>query len=296
MLKGLHLSPQRLKADLLLLIVAAIWGSAFVAQRSVAQSIGVFSFNGYRFLLGGLILLPFVKSRFIQKTSDLIYMLAAGFAIFIAGALQQIGLKTTTAGNAGFLTSLYVVILPILLFLIFKKTSPWNTWLGVAISCVGIYLLNGPGGLVFNSGNFLELLGAFAWAAHMIIISFGVKKIGALSISIGQFLICGLLNLLCGLIFEHTTVEIISNTLPAILYTGVVSVGIGYTLQVFGQKHAPPTDAAIILSLEAVFAAISGYVILNEKMVITQLMGGILIVMAIIVSQIYKTDNSENSI
>jgi drug/metabolite transporter (DMT)-like permease len=281
-------SHQRLRADLILLTVSVIWGSAFVAQRVAAESASVFLFNGLRFLLGALILMPFAWRAGRRNSSQprsnpwstpaasksaLTGVLTAGLLITCGAALQQAGLRFTTAGNAGFITGLYVVIIPIIQALILRQAIRPAIWLAAVLATIGLFLLSTGGQFRINPGDLLELAGAAFWALHVIWIGRMVLLVPVLHLAIGQYLICGVLSTLFGLILEPGLVSNLSGAGWAIIYTGIFSVGLGYTLQAAGQRVAPPADAAIILSGEAVFAALFGWWLLNEQLSSIQLIG-----------------------
>ncbi len=261
-----------LRATLMLLTTASIFGFAFVAQVLGGDHVGAFTFNGLRFLMGGLCLIPvyllFEKNKEAddlwwqkRKKTTLIAALCGGCALFVASALQQLGVNMTRdPGTAGFITGLYTVITPILYLVIFKKKSPWNTWLGVALAVAGLYLLcmREDGGISFSVGDLLILLGAFFWAVHILVVDHFVKDICPMRFSSWQFLVCGTLATLVAICTESITWESIMAGKWAILYCGLLSVGVAYTLQTLGQKYAPPTYTAIVLSTEAVFSALGG--------------------------------------
>ncbi|MCK5076625.1 MAG: DMT family transporter [Calditrichia bacterium] len=277
---------KRLKSDFILLFVAIIWGSAFVGQRIAAEHIGPFLFNGSRFLLGALILLPLaLKQNRKINLKKMHFTALAGLILFIAGYLQQAGLKYTTAGNAGFITGLYVVFVPLFLAFIFRERLGWTAWVAAFTATIGLFLLSVQDNFTLAPGDGLEFIGAIFWALHVILVSKIIKEMEILHFAIGQYVIAGILNLIVGSIFEWQTLPGFAIAWWAVVYTGILSVGIGYTLQAVGQRHAPPTDAAIILSMEAVFAAGFGYLFLNEILTLKQLLGCILILAGIIVAQ-----------
>jgi drug/metabolite transporter (DMT)-like permease len=267
----------RLQADLTLLLVSIIWGSAFVAQRVAAAKIGVFWFNGLRFLLGALVLLPFAWRDLYPvitgRRKEIAGILAAGFFLWAGAAFQQAGLIYTTAGNAGFITGLYVVLIPIFLALRGTQRPPLLTWVASFLAAVGLFLLSTGGKMQLNPGDSLELLGAVFWALHVILVGWLVQRMPILALAVGQYLACAAFSLGAGLLFERNTLPALAQGWWAIAYTGLLSVGLGYTLQAKGQRLAPPVDAAIILSTEAVFAALSGWIILAERLTVTQLAG-----------------------
>ena len=283
---------ERLRADLLLLLVALIWGSAFVAQRVAAQTIGVYYFNGVRFIVAALFLLLLAGSRlaawFRSTDKNLGGIFIAGMLLFGGTTLQQWGLRYTTAGNAGFITGLYVVFIPLILAIGWRQKVNRMTWVAVGCSAAGMFLLSTEGKFVANPGDALELAGAVLWAGHVILIGRLVRRMDVLPLAIGQYLVTGILSLGVSLAIEQGANRLMGELWWTVVYTGVLSVGVGYTLQAIGQRVAPPTDAAIILSSEAVFAALSGWIILNELLSDRQLAGCALIFAGIVFAQLNR--------
>jgi drug/metabolite transporter (DMT)-like permease len=271
---------QRLRADLTLLVVAVIWGSAFVVQRLAAVEVGVYLFNGLRFLVAAFALAPLAVSRRLAgpeiesvSRKSLPGVILVGLLLAGGAALQQAGLKYTTAGNAGFITGLYVVFIPIFLGLFWHQQVQRITWLGALLAAIGLFLLSTGGRFRLSLGDALELAGAVLWALHVIFIGRLVQRLDVLQIAVGQYLVCGLVSLSIGLVVEGQMMPAVLEKWWAVAYTGLISVGLGYTLQAVGQRVAPPADAAIILSLEAVFAAIAGWIFLDERLGPVQLVG-----------------------
>lgn len=281
---------MRLKADITLFIISIIWGSAFVAQRLAGQVGSVYIFNGLRYLLAALVVLPFAWRVFKIAKSKMTraqykWMFIAGFFLFLGSALQQAGLKYTTAGNAGFITSLYVVLIPILLFFFWGEKPHWLFMVAVVLAMVGAFLLSTGGKLnAIQFGDLLEIIGALFWAFHVIVLGKYAHAFEAMTFSVGQLLVCGLLNLGVGVIVESPPV-FDSSLLFAIGYTAILSLGLCYTLQIWAQKHTPPADAALILGLESVFAVLSGWLFLNERLTGIQILGCVMIFAAVILSQ-----------
>lgn len=283
---------MRLKADLTLLLVSIIWGSAFVAQRVAGQLGSVYLFNGARYLLAALVVLPLaILGRRAPGAKQPIsreqyqWMLIAGFFLFAGSALQQAGMLYTTAGNAGFITSLYVVLVPLVLFLFWGERSHWLAIVAVVLAGAGAFLLSTGGRFEFQKGDALELVGALFWTFHVVILGKYAAKFESMSFSVGQLVVCGILNLGIGIFVEPRMVF----SLPlifAIAYTAFFSLGLCYTLQVWAQKHTPPADAALILSLESVFAVVSGWLLLNERLAAIQIIGCVLIFVAVVLSQL----------
>ena len=282
---------MRLKADITLFVISIIWGSAFVAQRVAGQLGSVYLFNGARYLLAGLIVLPFIKMKASISREQYKWMFAAGFLLFLAAALQQVGIVYTTAGNAGFITSLYVVLVPLVIFIGWRERPHWLAVVAVGSAVGGAYLLSTGGRLALSLtegfevriGDALELVGALFWALHVALLGKFASRFDPMSFSAGQLIICGILNLILGLFIEEPMFT--KPLVGAIIYTAVLSLGLCYTLQVWAQKHTPPADAALILSLESVFAVVSGWLLLNEKLAPVQIFGCFLIFVAVMLSQ-----------
>lgn len=292
---------NRFRADLILLTVALIWGSAFAVQRVAAHSLETFTFNALRFLLGGFILFPFSKfalwtkkprqvdgngsKRIIIDKKSLFYVLGAGFVLFAGSALQQAGLKYTTAGNAAFITTLYVVLVPIILVIFFREKIHWIAWVGAVIAIAGSLLLSTGGSLQLAPGDNLEMAAAVMWALDVILVSQAVQHMDILTFSCGHYLVAGLLNIMVSIWMPARFIGL-ETAWWTIVYIGVLSTALGYTLQALGQKYAPPTDAAILLSMEAVFAALAGFFFLDETMLPVQLIGCSMILIAVMITQI----------
>ncbi len=289
-----------LKANLLLLLTAVIWGLAFVAQRVGMEYVGPFTFNGVRFMLGALTLLPLLfyfrldsQNLAPRLKSPLVPGLLAGMVLFIASSFQQIGLVTTTAGKAAFITSLYIVLVPVVGIFLGQRNGRW-TWLGCGLAVAGLYLLCVKESWSIQSGDLLELIGAFFWALHILIIGFYAVRVDILKLSCIQFLTCSLLSMAVALVMEPIVVSNLIAAAVPILYGGICSVGIAYTLQAVGQKHAPPAHAAIILSLEASFAVLGGFLLLGEQMGTREIMGCLLMLSGMLVSQLQGLSGSKD--
>jgi drug/metabolite transporter (DMT)-like permease len=287
---------MRLKADLTLFLVSMIWGSAFVAQRIAGQMGSVYLFNAARYLLAAVVVLPFALqagrvSSSAAKVSNLTYpqeqykwMFVAGFVLFIASAFQQLGVVYTTAGNAGFITSLYVILVPVALFIVWREKIHWISIIAVILAGLGVFFLSTGGYFEVHAGDVIEFFGALFWTFHVIILGKYASRFESLSFSVGQLIVCGLLNLGIG-IFAKESMILNLPIFGAILYTAFFSLGLCYTLQVWAQKHTPPADAALILSLESVFAVISGWSLLDENLSGIQIFGCVLIFVAVLLSQ-----------
>ncbi|MGE5250161.1 MAG: DMT family transporter [Bacteroidota bacterium] len=283
---------MRLRADLILLLVSIIWGSAFAAQRVAGQLGSVYFFNGSRYLLAGLIVLPFAlgKREGVPRGSpgrvQWLWMAAAGSVLFGAAAFQQAGMLYTTAANAGFITSLYVVFVPIGLLLFWGERPHWLAVVAVAMAVAGAFLLSSGGdSLKLQPGDALELMGAILWTFHVILVGKFAAKFHPISFSAGQLFVCGALNFIPGLFAERPTPAQMELLALPVAYTAVLALGLGYTLQVWAQRHTPPADAALILGLESVFAALAGWAILKETLSPVQFLGCALIFAAVVTSQ-----------
>lgn len=283
------------QANLLLLTTAMIWGFAFVAQRLGMDHVSPFTFNAMRFIVGAVSLLPVLILYRLQKPVDqrphlldrfgLLGGLCLGMVLFLGSSLQQIGIVYTTAGKAGFITGLYVIIVPIL-GLLWKQKTGMGTWLGAFLAVVGMYFLSITKGFNISRGDLLVLISALFWAIHVQLISWFTHRFDSLLLSLYQFLFCSALSWLAALQWETISVEAILAALYPILYAGVISVGIAYTLQVVAQQKAHPAHAAIILSLESVFALMGGWLFLGEILSLRGLFGCFLMLSGMLLSQL----------
>ncbi len=287
---------MRLKADILLFIVAIIWGTGFVAQEVAAQHQVAYLFNGVSFMLAALILIPFIPkaARETKITKEQWkWMFVAGAILFFATAFQQVGLFYTKVANAGFLTSLYVVFTPFLLWMLFREKPHWMDALAVVLAGVGAFFLSTAGEFEIQRGDALEVFGSVFWALHVVVLGRFASKFESISFAAGHFFISGLFNFTCGVAFEDISQLTALPLVGAILFRAAVSVGIGYTLQVWGQKHTPPTDAALILSLEAVFAALAGWLVLSQLLLPIQIFGCVVIFVAVLLAQMKSWNSSK---
>ena len=283
-------------ANTLLLITAAIWGLGFVAQVLGMNYLEPFAFIGIRFLLGAASLLPLVvffhhrkwlpvsPAHTVVKGS-----LVLGVILFAAGSLQQVGIVYSNASNAGFITGLYMVIVPII-GLALKYRTGLNTWLGCVLAVVGLFLLSVKADFTMGYGDTLLLVGAVGWALHILAIDHYAPRAAPLRLSLGQFIVCGCLAMVVSVFIETTSWEQVRAATYVLIYAGVITVGVAYTLQVIAQERADPTHAAIILSLEAVFGALGGYMFLQEQLSGRELIGCVLMLMGMLVSQVTWSD------
>lgn len=301
-------------SNALLLVVACIWGFAFVAQKVGNEYIGPFTFNGIRFLLGSISLLPLIFAfsflnkqknkeqknkeqsndekvdlKDIEKHKSPKYVLTAGLicgAILFTGAsLQQIGINYTTAGKAAFVTGMYIVLVPIFGLFIKKRVGLFAA-IGAVVAIIGLFFLCIGEEFTISKGDWLQLVGAVFWALHILVIDHFSKKVDALKLSSIQFAVCGILSLIVAVVTETISMSAILQAATPILYGGFCSVGIAYTLQVFAQKNANPSHAAIIMSTESLFAVIGGALLLNEVLLERQILGCALMLAGMLLSQL----------
>ncbi|UVE16651.1 DMT family transporter [Pseudomonas sp. LS44] len=283
---------QALRADLLMLLTAMIWGSAFVAQRVGMDHIGPLLFSGLRMGLGMLALLPLLLLRSNSGEQQPINRGLwiggglMGLALAIGVNLQQVGLLFTSVTNSGFITGLYVIVVPLLGLLLGHRTG-MGTWLGAILAVVGMFLLSVGENFHVASGDWLQLAGAFVWGAHVLLVGAFARRYDPIRLTIIQFLVCAVISLLLAVVFEDIRWDMILKAGPAILYGGLISAGIGYTLQVVAQRHAIASHAAIILSLEAVFAAIAGALFLGESLHMRGYLGCALMFTGMLIAQLW---------
>ncbi len=288
---------KQFRGALLLTLTALIWGTAFVAQSLGMDHLGPFTFNGVRNFVAALALLPVIfflrrrKSPAAQPGAAGNYRktlwlggVLCGVALAVASSLQQIGIQFTTAGKAGFLTALYIVVVP-LLGLFFKKRVGLNIWISVVIAAVGTYLLSIKENFTIGTGDLFVILCAVAFSVHILLIDRFSPLVSGVELSCVQFLTCGVLCTVAAFIMEQPNWNDILLSLGPILYTGLMSSGVGYTLQIIGQKDTPPAVASLIMSLESVFAALSGWLILGESMSPKEAFGCVLVFAAVILAQ-----------
>jgi drug/metabolite transporter (DMT)-like permease len=286
-----------MKSNLLLLLTAVIWGFAFVAQRAGMEFLGPFTFNTARFTLGSISLIPLLLVNQKRKSQRTIFYLGnkkifiqsglfAGAVLFLGSTFQQAGLIYTDAGKAGFITGFYIILVPILGLFIKQKTS-FYTWLGALVAIIGLYFLGVDEKLEINIGDILVLIGAFFWAIQILVIGYYSTKVDPFQLAFSQFLVCAFLSLLSALFTEQIILQNIFYSYLPILYAGIFSVGIAFTIQVVAQREAHPANAAIIMSLEAVFAVIGGWIILDEMISFRGLIGCVLMLTGMVLSQLY---------
>jgi drug/metabolite transporter (DMT)-like permease len=289
------MDSDALRSDLLLLLTAVIWGFAFVAQRLGMDHVGPFTYNGVRFALGCLTLLPVLAAGSARLPPVLppagrrLFWLgggALGVVLFAAASLQQVALLYTTAGKAGFITGLYVVIVP-LLGVLWRRPPGAGTALGAVLAAGGLYLLSVTESFTMDYGDFLVLLSAFFWSAQVLIVAWLSPRVRAVHLACYQFAACAILSLITAVLFETLTLSGLRAAAAPILYGGVLSVGLAYTLQVVAQRHAHPAHASILMSLEAVVAAFGGWLLLDESLGARGLIGCTLMLAGMLVSQLW---------
>lgn len=284
-------------AELLLVLAAIVWGFAFVAQKAGMDSIGPMAFNGIRFVIGSVLLLPLIwyydhraiKHTHVINTRKGLWKagIISGLVLFAAASIQQLGIVYTTAGNAGFITSMYVILVPVFSLFINQKVNI-QTWIGAIIALAGLYLLSASEGLSIVTGDMLVFGSAFFWAVQVILASYYAVRINVIKLAAIQFGLTGIISLIISFFTEtYGLSNIYAATIP-LLYGGIMSVAFAFTLQLIAQKKANPTHAAIILSTESVFAAIGGWLILNEELTRVETIGAALMLTGVILSQLRK--------
>lgn len=279
-------------AGMLLLLTSLIWGLSFVAQSVSSESVGPFTFNAVRLIIGAIVLIPFTLPGIRKHNGDSAYFgkaikggILCGLCLAAASVTQQAGVAISGAGKGGFITSLYIIIVPILSILLGKRPG-LKTWICAAAALAGMYFLTLSGGFSLSSGDLLLIICAVLFALHIMIIDRVGKDVDGVLLSMLQFLIGGIASGIGMFIFEELSISSIMEAWLPVLYAGAFSCGIAYTLQIVGQKYMNPDHAVLILSLESVWAAIGGAVILGERMSGKELFGCILVFAAVIASQI----------
>jgi len=284
-----------IRADLIMLLAAAIWGFAFVAQREGMETMGPLLFNAARFFIGSAVLFPLVwylskknKTPTNKETSTKKLLIAgtiAGLFLFLASSFQQVGIQYTTAGKAGFITGLYIFFVP-LIGIFFGQRTGSGTWLGAFIAVIGLYLLSINDDFSIARGDLLQLICAVFFAAHILVVGYVAKRMDPLKLSLIQYVVSGVLSFFIAIAIEVITWQMIVDTAIPLLYAGVMSIGVGYTLQVVAQQHAKSSHAAIILGLEGAFAVLGGWLILDENLSTRGLIGCGLMLSGMFLSQL----------
>lgn len=294
------MKTEQLKRSLMLMLTALIWGVAFVAQSVGVEHVGPFTFNSVRSLIGGLVLLPCIplldkmkkqpqeelRATLKSQRKDLmIGGVLCGIVLTAASSLQQIGIQYTTAGKAGFITALYIIIVP-LIGIFMKKRPSFLVWIGVALAAVGMYLLCITEGFSIAYGDMMVIISSFCFALHIIVIDYFSPRVDGVRLSMIQFFVCAFLCAFPMFAVEYPTVSSIMTAWLPILYAGALSCGVAYTLQIIGQKNMNPTVASLILSLESVFSALAGWLILGQALSGRELTGCSLVFCAILLAQL----------
>lgn len=302
---------KALKADAALFLAAFFWGTTFIFQRQAMDHLSPLAYTAVRFLLGALALMPLViprARRALAETGDRPRLLrlwakgcgAAGCFLFVGIAFQQYGLVWTTAGKAGFITSLYVVLVPIILLLAGRKIL-FGEMLGAVLAVAGLYLLSFSDRMELSYGDGLVLIGACVWAGHVLCIGWFSPKMDSVVLGAGQALVCGVISAFGTLVLEQLpSLAVLADAWLSILWGGIFSVALGFTLQVVGQRNANPAAAAIILQMEAVIAAVAGWLLLSERMTGRMIVGAVVMLAGFLVSQLWpiffaKTSDSDDS-
>lgn len=292
---------KKIQSSLILFLTASIWGIAFVAQSVGMDYVGPFTFNAVRSTIGGIVLIPCIFllnkiSKKEKKTNEqkrkkdekkilLLGGVCCGILLCAASNFQQIGIKYTTVGKAGFITACYIILVPILGIFLGKKTGK-TTWLSVVLAVIGLYLLCMSGSLSINRGDFFVLCCAFLFAVHILVVDYFAPKTDGVKLSCIQFLVCGIISAIPMFLFETPTFTALLQAWKPLLYAGVMSCGVGYTLQIIGQKNMNPTIASLILSLESCISVLAGWIILHQKLSLREILGCIIMFSAILIAQI----------
>lgn len=286
---------KRTMGNIMLLLGAMIWGSAFVAQSVGMEYVEPFTFQACRCLLGSIVLLP-VIAVMDRKGNDkkpvtkadwrflLLSGLGCGLLLFTACSLQQVGLLYTTAGKSGFITSLYIILVPIVGIFLGKKVNPW-IWGSVVLAIVGLYLLCG-GGLSLGKGELLTLGCAAAFTFHILLIDKVSSRLDGVRLSCIQFFVCGMISVVFMLCTETPDLKAVLQCWLPIGYAGILSCGVAYTFQIIGQAHTEPVVASLLMSLESVFAAVFGWILLREALSVPEFIGCALVFSGVILAQL----------
>lgn len=286
---------NRLQANGLLLLAALIWGSTFVVQQVGTGGLKTMSFTGIRMLVGACFVLPFALRQYrklVQEEksfpgSGWFGIFCTGVVLFTAAALQQYGIFHTTVTNAGFLTAIYVPLVPIISLLVLKRNIHWSAWPASVLCLVGTYIMSGAQALDLKVGDIWVIASSLFWACHVILVgTMAVRTRAPLVVACGQFFVCGMCGTILGIVVEQPSLIDLQSGLFGILYAGMLSTGIGFTLQVVAQRFTHEADAAIILSSETVFAALAGFVFLGERLAALELAGASLIFIGIMAVQL----------
>lgn len=300
---SVNMQEKSTKNIFLLALTALIWGVAFVAQSVGMEYVGPFTFNSVRFLIGGMVLLPVVlmsrKKKGLETDSQdgksrvlVLGGLCCGLALCVASCLQQIGIGYTTVGKAGFITAMYIVIVPLLGIFLKKKTT-WLVWISVVLASIGLYFLCMTESLTVGRGDLYVLACAVVFSVHILLIDHFSPKVDGVALACMQFLVSGVIAGVAALVWEQPNLSSILSAWAPILYAGVLSSGVGYTLQVVGQKGVDPTVASLVLSLESVFSVLAGWVLLGQGLSAREWMGCGLMAVAIVLAQLPTSKSAQ---
>ena len=281
---------MQLRGSLMILTASFLWGTTFVAQMTGMEGLGPFSYAASRFALGFIFLLIVWLTQRKKRQRERDYRngflagIGSGLFMFIASSMQQISMLYTTAGKAAFITCLYIILVPLGAVLLGKLIRAEN-WIGAILALIGLYLLAIHEDFSIQIGDFILFVSAFFWAAQILFIDRFASKVDLLELSVAQIFVCMTLSFFAMLIFEAPTVDAVSNAWFSIFYGGIMSAGVAFTLQVFGQKYTEPSTAAIIMSFESIFGAVSSWIILNEVMTGREIFGCFLMFIGVLVTQ-----------
>lgn len=292
---------MRILGPIMLVSAAMIWGLSFVAQKQGMEYVEGFTFNGIRSLLGAIVLIPFIVIRAVKnpvklspvekkqsRRDNLKGILIVGLMLCIGSNLQQFAFNYIDPGRVGFITALYMLIVPLISFIVYKKKQPVTTWIGVILGVVGLYMIcmGGSTSSSLGKGDILALLCSFAFALHIIVIDKFAAKIDCVVLSCGQFFVTGVISCILMFIFESPNIQSIMQAAVPILYAGIMSCGCAFTFQVIGQKYTDPTISSMLLCLESVFSVIFSFIILGERMASVEYIGCAVMFVAIIIAQL----------
>ena len=291
------MKDKSLRGSLLLLLGSVVWGAAFAAQRVGMEHVGPFTFNGIRMLLAGIVMIPVTafferkgrkaEVRPVNPKEQRTAGFLCGSLLFAASSLQQVGLVSTTAGKAGFITALYVVLVPLAGWLLFRKNPGKVIWLGVGLAVVALYLLCMPAeGFTLQGGDLLILGCAICFTAQILCVDHYAPRVSGVRLARDEFLVTGALSMVIAIPAETITAAGIREALIPILYAGIFSGAVGYTLQIIGQRDTDPTVASLIMCLESVFALLTGAILLGEKMTAREAAGCVLMFIAVVLAQL----------
>ena len=298
------MKKMKLSSSLMLFLSALIWGFAFAFQSQGMDYMGPMTFNGTRFLIGAFVLVPVIfifrkpgEKKKITKDDMKVTItggMVCGLCLFAASSLQQVGIQYTSVGKAGFLTTLYIILVPII-GIFFKKKASVMVWIGAILSVIGMYLLCVSETMSINKGDVFAFCCAIVFAFHILSVDYFSPKTNGIVLSCIQFLTSGICAMVCAFIWEQPAVNEIVNGIVPLLYVGIMSSGVAYTLQILGQKNADPTIASLIMSLESAVSVLGGWMILGQKLSGKELLGCLLMFIAVIGVQVFDA-KKENKV